>query len=44
MEEILVNINYLIREKLWGSIRVLAEKVSKHIKRQLKNANLISRS
>lgn len=27
MEEILVNINYLIREKLWGSIRILADKV-----------------
>jgi len=31
MEEILVNINYLIREKLWGSIRVLADKVSNQI-------------
>ena len=37
MEEILVNINYLIREKLWGSIRVLADKVSKHIKLNLQN-------
>lgn len=28
MEEILVNINYLIREKLWGSVKALADKVS----------------
>ena len=27
MEEILVNINYLIREKLWGSVKALADKV-----------------
>lgn len=28
MEEVLVNINYLIREKLWGSIKALVDKVS----------------
>ena len=28
MEEVLVNINYLIREKLWGSVKALADKVS----------------
>ena len=31
MEEVLVNINYLIREKLWGSVKTLAEKVSIYI-------------
>ena len=31
MEEVLVNINYLIREKLWGSVKTLAEKVSDYI-------------
>lgn len=44
MEEILVNINYLIREKLWGSIRVLADKVSKHIKLKFTESNLNFRS
>lgn len=27
MEEVLIHINYLIREKLWGSVRVFCEKV-----------------
>jgi hypothetical protein len=30
MEEVLININYLIREKLWGSVRVACDKVSHH--------------
>ena len=44
MEEILVNINYLIREKLWGSIRVLADKVSRQIIVQFTASNLNFRS
>jgi hypothetical protein len=32
MEEILVNINYLIREKLWGSVKALVDKVCRILK------------
>ena len=32
MEEILVNINYLIREKLWGSVKALVDKVRRIFK------------
>jgi len=31
MEEVLININYLIREKLYGSLKALCDKVSNSV-------------